>query len=413
MIIENYSGSTPPSPATAADFLWDGSSGNYGGASNATCPQTPKPTSDPTQLTLDPTDAPSKSATGAPDQLDSPSESPTLEPTIDPTMEPTFDEVGIIDEPTARPTQSPIRETIADITINVTISDPNLSEEEVIANVNRSVKQYFNDTLKVDVGYLLIVQIVGNKTVARIVVFDVYVLDTDDIGDQINGDELQDKIQKDLTDNYGDDTVIVVVIVHEKDFSKLNEQQTLFQQITMLIAVGLILMICASFADAKWIRKNDFHKVGSLFSASFHILDTWSDVFFAIQCTFHPDFELSFSSPLFIIFLLSIIFIVIPMSATLYQLNHITNKHWNKRDDLRGWLSDYVYQLYMMSILCGSSFAAVSLFRSNLFNLSAFDIPLSKQEALHFNTKKVYSTILLEVNSLINALFFSDFINRV
>ena len=370
-----------------------------------------EPTADPTNGPTTPSISPSQHPTKAPTlnptlNPTEPSEAPTVDPTTEPsedptanpTMEPTYDEIGIVDEPTWSPTRSPIRETISDITINVTINDPSLSEDEIIDNVNKSVKQYLNNTLKVDVDYVLIVTVIGNETVARIVVFDVYVLDSDNIGDEIDGDELQEIIQKDLTDNYGDDIVSVIVIVNEKDFTKLNEQQTFFQQVTMLIAAGLLFIIFASFIDAKYIRRNDFHRLGSLFRTAFHILDTWSDVFFAIQCTYHPDFELlSLSSPLFIIFVLAVMFVLIPMTVTLYQLHHIINKHWNKKDELRGWLSDNVYALYFLSIISGSSFAGVSLFRSNLLNLSAFDIPLTRQQALHFQTKKVYSTILLEV----------------
>ena len=294
------------------------------------------------------------------------------------------------------PTKSPIRETTSDITINVTITDPTLTEEEVVDNVNKSVKQYFNATFEEDIQYTLIVTVIKNVTVVRIAVFDVYILDTDNINEEINSQILQNEIEKDLETSFGEDATDVTVAVNTKDFTELYEQQTLFQKITLILGAGLLLIITVSYIDSKAIRKNDFHKIGSLFSASFHILDTWSDIFFAIQCTYHPDFG-GPSSTLFVIFILAIVFILIPMVTTLYQLYSVANKHWNKNDDLRGWLSANLYILYMVSIICGSSFTGIELLRSNLFNLSIFDIPLTKQEALHFQTKKVYSTILLEV----------------
>ena len=178
-------------------------------------------------------------------------------------------------------------------------------------------------------------------------------------------------------------------INHDTQF---DDQQTVFQQLTIIIAAGFLFIILISWIDAKYIRRNDFYQIGPLFSALFHILDAWTDIFFALQCVYHPDFIFgSFASPMFIIFALSLAFIILPMATTLYQLYSVSDKHWSKDDDLRGYLSAYSYSLYMASMVCGSAFASVKLFRSRVFNLAMFDIPLTKQDALHFETKKVLS----------------------
>ena len=165
----------------------------------------------------------------------------------------------------------------------------------------------------------------------------------------------------------------------------------------MIIFIAFLFIICTSWIDAKYIGKNDFYQIGPIFSALFHMLDAWTDAFFAIQCTLHPLFVFgSFESSIFIIFILSLFFIILPMATTLYQLYRVSNKHWCKNDEARGYLSGHLYSLYMVSVICGSSFAGIKLFRSRVFNLSIFDIPLNKQQSVHFETKKVYSTILLE-----------------
>merc|ERR1712003_267276 len=63
--------------------------------------------------------------------------------------------------------------------------------------------------------------------------------------------------------------------------------------------------------------------------------------------------------------------------------------------------------LYMISILCGSSFTGIELCRSNLFRLPIFDIPLTKKAALNFKTKKIYSTVIFEnLSQLILAVWY-------
>eukprot|EP01084_Bolivina_argentea_P089697 161793_1 len=167
-----------------------------------------------------------------------------------------------------------------------------------------------------------------------------------------------------------------------------------FHIVLVIIGCTFILVITASFIDAKFIRRNDFYKIGALILASIHCLDTLSAIFFVIQITIHPEFKQS--TQLITIFIITIICIIISICITLFQLYHTTNKHWINNDELRSWLSEYTYLLYMLSIICGGSFNSIQLCRSNLFNLSVFDIPLNKKQLLHFQTKKIYSTVLIQ-----------------
>eukprot|EP00483_Globobulimina_turgida_P010775 UN10796 len=167
-----------------------------------------------------------------------------------------------------------------------------------------------------------------------------------------------------------------------------------FHIVILIISCIFILIITTSFIDSKFLRKNDFYKIGALLLAAMHCLDILCAIFFAIHISIHPNFRQS--SELIIIFILTLICIIISICITLCQLYHTTNKHWIKNDELRSWLSEYTYLLYMLSIICGGAFNGIQLCRSNLFNLCVFDIPLNKKQMLHFRTKKLYSTVLLQ-----------------
>eukprot|EP01084_Bolivina_argentea_P215046 365055_1 len=95
------------------------------------------------------------------------------------------------------------------------------------------------------------------------------------------------------------------------------------------------------------------------------------------------------------LFILCVIFIIVPTSITLIQLYHATSKHWNRNDEIRAWMTQYIYILYMISIVCGSAFTGIQLCRSNMFDLPVFDMPLTRKDALKFETKKkIYITII-------------------
>ena len=81
---------------------------------------------------------------------------------------------------------------------------------------------------------------------------------------------------------------------------------------------------------------------------------------------------------------------------TIYQL-HAAIKQWKKYDPLCQWLSHNIKLLYFISIITGSSFSAVEICTSNLYNLNIFDMPLSKTQIIQYQTNSVYSTVLFEV----------------
>eukprot|EP01084_Bolivina_argentea_P303040 523149_1 len=161
------------------------------------------------------------------------------------------------------------------------------------------------------------------------------------------------------------------------------------QYISLYIGSFLVFMIIIAYIYGKYAKPNDFFRVVALITASLHILDMVSDVLFAVSILGNQKFK--------IIFFLSILFIVVPLLLSLYQLHKMMYNKWVKSsDEIKLWIKDNISILFTMSIITGSSFAAIELCHSNLFNLTQFSIPLSKTEINLFKTGRIYSIILFE-----------------
>ena len=181
----------------------------------------------------------------------------------------------------------------------------------------------------------------------------------------------------------------------ERENVEIQSEETHFDSRLVVggIAGVLGLNIIISYIYSNYISINDFYRVGALFAASVNIVDTFSDALFAINISNQSEYP---STILNVLLALSVVFIICPAAITLYQLYKAMNK-WKNNDDLGQWLSDYATILYIVSVLTGSSFTGVGFCVSNLYNLPQCDMPLSKMQLSQFQTKRVYSTVLLEV----------------
>ena len=179
------------------------------------------------------------------------------------------------------------------------------------------------------------------------------------------------------------------------------------QWLLLILVAMLVLIILISWINATAIKRNDFHSVKSLITASIHIVDTYSDALFILTITnqsVHPSTESV------ILVITSILFVALPLIITLFQLQHEINK-WRRNNDLGQWIADNAHLLYFISVITGSSFAGVELCISNLFNLQIFDMPLNQIQMNKFRTKRVWSTILIEnIPQLVIQIFFIFFI---
>ena len=186
-----------------------------------------------------------------------------------------------------------------------------------------------------------------------------------------------------------------------------TEQSSYNSTLILLIIVSVLVVInISAYIHSKYIHVNDYFKIGSLVTAGILIMDAVSDIFFAMAI-----------SEDIILLILAVVFIVLPVVITLYQLHQAINK-WRRNDELNQWISDNVKILYISSIITGSSFAGVALCTSNAFSLYQTSLPLNKTRLLQFDTKRIYSTVLLEnipqlglqIYLLINGESANDFV---
>ena len=155
----------------------------------------------------------------------------------------------------------------------------------------------------------------------------------------------------------------------------------------LLGAVGLpVLVILAAYIDAKCIRVNDFFVVSALVTASIHIMDMGTDVSFALTLLTTQK----------LLFVLALCFILVPALVSLFQL-HCETKKWRGSDEMKQWLAANAKWLFLASAICGSAFTAVRIAHSNLFRMSQFELSLSKTQLGKFQSKELFSTVLLEV----------------
>ena len=100
-----------------------------------------------------------------------------------------------------------------------------------------------------------------------------------------------------------------------------------------------------------------------------------------------------------ILFSVGILFIVLPLIGNLVQL-HNEIQMWvsdvYSKHTVQAWIRSYLRFLYMITIICGSAFAAVDICNSNIFHLPMFNMGLNKRQLAIFKNQRILSTVLLE-----------------
>ena len=111
----------------------------------------------------------------------------------------------------------------------------------------------------------------------------------------------------------------------------------------------------------------------------------------AIDCLFVAQIQLNNGnqlSPLTKWFLVSfgIFFVIVPLLCNLVQFHKETqvwmfDTYSKHTVTVQQWIRSYLRLLYMIAILCGSSFVAVDICNSNLFHLQMFNMCLNRRFA--------------------------------
>ena len=163
----------------------------------------------------------------------------------------------------------------------------------------------------------------------------------------------------------------------------------------LLIIIGIFIMIgLIGYIDARYCRINDFFSISTIVITLFQVLDLSSDIFLSISIYQ----QINTKDQLYeILFILSLVFIILPIIISIYQLWHQIKKHWWKQDHIKLWLRNNDKLLYFLSIFLGSSFSATQFVNSNLFSKYMFSMGLSNIDRIRFQTKR-YSVVILEVN---------------
>ena len=185
---------------------------------------------------------------------------------------------------------------------------------------------------------------------------------------------------------------------------ELDELTDLYRVIAGSFAGIIVLIGLAAIIDAKKIRINDYFRIGALVTFFTQTMDMISDCFFAAQLYIHSKIELDDGYTA--VFGLSIVFIVLPAMTALFQLYFYARKHWLENDHTRVWLRKFSTILLLLSIMTGSSFAAANLLNSYIFQLDILDMGLTQKQLKGFNTKRVYSIVILEVHYVPLSLLF-------
>ena len=393
---------------------------------------TDNPTSEPTtaEPSMSPvTDAPSNEPSNEPSMT--PSDDPTVDPTIDPTKDPT-------ENPTDYPTNSPTEMTEDPTswpTSNPTTAYPTASE---------TYKRYFRVTINFDfevvqayvtqIGSTMnswalgiitnLLEVLVNQGLISISIIDVIE------GSIIVDLEIESKSLAVITqaaeilngasfiyDTNGNFTLPVTETIsyttnptHEPTINptisdyvlrqrlygpELEDLTRLYQLVAISFTSSLLIIGIIAFIDACCIRINDYFSIGALLAFFMQTMDMISDCFFIAQLNIENKIELDTTYT--IIFYVSILFIVLPAMTALFQLYFHSKKHWLEDNHTRSWLRKFSSLLLILSIITGSSFAATNLLNSYLFQLEIFDMGLTQRQLKGFNTKRVYSIVILEV----------------
>ena len=192
--------------------------------------------------------------------------------------------------------------------------------------------------------------------------------------------------------------------------SKLDDGEGLRQfsgayyWIILGFGVCLIVVTFIGWIDARFIRRFEMYRHWNIILFGAYTLDFISDLFFMGQVwilgnitlndndSSQPSFE-------FYVFVASVVFILIPLFGTIFQLQSAI-KDWifdaDCKQIVRSYVKNYVKFLYFISFVSGSSFSGLELCNSFLFQMHPFGLDLPKQQRALFKNKRIFSVVLLE-----------------
>ena len=193
-------------------------------------------------------------------------------------------------------------------------------------------------------------------------------------------------------------TVNMASMLITQENIRISFQWTLFFVVVFVTAIAMI-----GYIDSRKCRQNESFKWTSICMFGICAIDFVSDLFFGVELfVFIIDDQFEEYYMIYtILFGASVIFIVLPMIINLIQLHNELSKWITdpilSHTEVPLWILTYVKMLYFISVITGSSFNAVSLLNSNLFQWPIFEMGLSRFHRARFQNKRFFSIVLLEV----------------
>ena len=181
------------------------------------------------------------------------------------------------------------------------------------------------------------------------------------------------------------------VIGHDSDAKSTDNG--IYYLILLAVASIFICVAIMGYINAKYMYIDDFFSMAAIVSAMCYVVDLLCDIFISIALSERIMDKNIFSW----LFIASLVFIVFPIMVSIVQLSQQIDNYWIKDDQIKLWLTDNSKTLFLLSFLCGSSFTAVELMNSNLFELYLFSMDLSKEQMHRYMAKRIYSIVFLEV----------------
>lgn len=207
----------------------------------------------------------------------------------------------------------------------------------------------------------------------------------------------------------------------ETEFESNNKglaRLELFGNITVLCIIGVFAVITLwGHIHARYILHNERFRWYSLTIVLAYMMDFITDVLFTMQIWFTDlnDNNGNKNIDLIILFCVCSFLLLVTIIVNMIQLEKSIKKWTNDNDTkdiIRPWIDKYFKLLYLLSIICGSSFAAVHLCTSNLFRWQLFDLGLNHRQSRIFKKQRIYTIVVFEnVPQLIIVLFYSYLLN--
>ena len=176
----------------------------------------------------------------------------------------------------------------------------------------------------------------------------------------------------------------------------------------VLLAVSIIVgfLVLTGTIASKSCDENELFEWSPLLASLFHINDFFSDVFFCMKLGLFAFADTSenlsdnVQMVFFYLFLGCVACIVIPVIATLvglyFQIDKWENDATLQNTEVTRWIEKNITMVFLVAIVTGSSFTAISICNCYLLKLSFFCMGLSGYHANKYQTKRFFTITMIE-----------------